>query len=181
MEMNESEDVEKPKEITGALERELATEKKRNEDLMTRLKYAQADLENYRKRTDKELREASDSVARGLLSRLLVVQDELELAAKHSEKGERGGDTVSEGIGMVMRNFQAAMESAGLQRIECVGKPFDPAVHEAVEKVQGKSKGRDMVVEEIRAGYTFRGSLLRPSMVKVELASETKGEEKEVE
>jgi len=58
----------------------------------------------------------------------------------------------------------------GVERIEAVGKPFDPSVHEAVAKAQGDSD-RDMVVEEIRPGFTFRGQLLRPTMVKVELAS----------
>jgi molecular chaperone GrpE len=154
----------------------LNKEKKRNEELMTRLKYMQADLENYRKRMDRELREAGDSVARGMLSRLLVVLDELDLAVAHAERGKGDGE-LREGIGMVRRNLKSALESAGLERIESVGRPFNPEVHEAVEKVQGNSPGEDMVVAEIRPGFTFRGQLLRPSMVKVELASKGAREE----
>jgi molecular chaperone GrpE len=164
-----------------ALKRELAEQKKRNDDLLNRLKYMQADLENSRKRMDKELKEAGESLAKSLLVRLLVVQDELDLAAKHAEKRERGGDTLKEGIAMVRRNLQTAMESVGLERIESVGKPFDPTVHEAVEKVQGGSRAQDTVIEEVRPGFTFRGQLLRPSMVKVELGSKAPEEEKEVE
>ena len=164
-----------------ALKEELAQEKKRNEELLTRLKYSQADLENYRKRMEKELKDAGESLARTLAGRLLVVQDELELAARHSEEGGANGDTIKEGIAMVRRNLATALESVGLQRIEALGKPFDPSLHEAVERVQGKSKGKDMVIEEIRPGFTFRGTLLRPSMVKVELAAQTASEEKEVE
>jgi len=156
----------------SVLKRELAKQKERNEELLTRLKYLQADFENLRKRTDKELREAGESQIRGLLSRLLVVQDELELALRHAEDDERTGDTLNEGIAMVGRNLRTALESVGLERIESVGKPFDPALHEAVEKVQGTSGDRDLVVEEVRPGFTFRGTLLRPSMVKVELANE---------
>jgi molecular chaperone GrpE len=167
-----------PESPTEQLEQALAAEKKRNEDLLTRLKYLQADLENQRKRMDRELKTAGESLARSLLTRLLVVQDELELAAKHSAKAEESKE-VNEGVAMIQRNLWSAMESAGVERIECVGRVFDPTVHEAVEKVQGTTAGEDIVVEEVRPGFMFRAQLLRPSMVKVELGmKETKEEAK---
>jgi len=162
-----------------ALRKELAEEKKKNEGLLTRLMYTQADFENYRKRMDKEMKDAGESLAKGLVARLLVVQEELDLAAKHT-KGDTGDAELEEGIGMVKKNLEAALQSVGVERIEAVGKPFDPSIHEAVEKVQGDSD-RDVVVEEIRPGFTFRGQLLRPSMVKVELASKPAGEVKPAE
>ena len=179
MSSKSTEKVEEPEEgLAKSLLGELAEEKKKSEELLTRLKYAQADLENYRKRVDRELREAGESQVKGLLIRLLVVQDELDLAAKHAE--EKGGADLGEGIGMVSRNLWSALEAAGVQKIESVGKPFDPALHEAVERVQGGSR-EDMVVEEVRPGFTFRGQLLRPSMVKVELASKTASQEADVD
>jgi molecular chaperone GrpE len=166
-----SEEVEEVPEVeVESLKQRLADEKKRNEELLTRLKYMQADLENYRKRMDKEMKEAGESLARTLLARLLVVQDELDLAAKHAEGGS---GELKEGIGMVRRNLEAALESVGVERIDAVGKPFDPALHEAVERIQGNSSDEDVVVDEIRPGFTFRGQLLRPSMVKVELAAKS--------
>lgn len=179
MEREGSQEGEPEKEAV-ALRQELAEQRERSEELLTRLKYTQADLENYRKRMDKEVKDASESLARSLLSRLLVVQDELDLAAKHAEDGESGG-ALKEGIAMVRNNLWSALESVGVERIDAVGRPFDPTLHEAVEKVQGDSPGKDMVVEEVRPGFTFRGQLLRPSMVKVELASSPAREEKEVE
>jgi molecular chaperone GrpE len=160
----------------GIRESSLQALKKKNEELVTRLKYAQADLENLRKRTDKELREAGDAPLRGLVTRLLVVLDELELAVRHSQEGKEGAE-LKEGVKMVERNLWSALESAGLERIDCAGKPFDPSIHEAVEKVQGSAPGQDVVVQELRAGYTFRGRLLRPSMVKVQLATVAPAEE----
>jgi molecular chaperone GrpE len=138
----------------------------------------QADLENYRKRMDKELKEAGESLARSLAAKLLVVQDELDLAARHAELGKESGE-LKEGIAMVRKNLESALESVGVERIDSVGRTFDPSVHEAVEKVQGESPGEDLVVDELRPGYTFRGQLLRPSMVKVELATKAaKGQAK---
>ena len=181
MESKSSEEADvSPEDEVEMLKQRLADEEKRNAELLTRLKYMQADLENYRKRVDKEMKEAGESIARALVARLLVVQDELDLAAKHAEGGN-GGGKLKEGIGMVRKNLESALDSVGVERIEAVGKPFDPALHEAVAKVQGRSSKGDMVVEEIRPGFTFRGQLLRPSMVKVELASKPPKEEKEVE
>src|SRR5712692_1283004 len=136
----------------------------------------QADLENSRKRMEREMKEAGESLARALAAKLLTVQDEMELAVKHAQKGKPGREII-EGLGMVKRNLEAALESVGVQRIESVGLPFDPSLHEAVEKVQGKAQGRDIVKEEVRPGYTFRGHLLRPSMVKVQLGSSAAKEE----
>jgi molecular chaperone GrpE len=169
MDSDEREKGQSTGEPVDGLKRELETEKHKNEELLTRLKYMQADLENYRKRMDKELAEARESSVRSLLTRLLVVQDEMDMAAKHSD-GEEEGE-VKEGVEMVRKKLWSALESAGVERIDCVGRPFDPALHEAVEKVQGNSHGEDVVVEEIRPGFMFKGRLLRPSMVKVELAS----------
>ena len=162
-----SEEMEESTEMRlKALKQELADEKKRNDELLTRLKYMQADLENIRKRMDKELKEAGESLAKSLVVRLLVVQDELELASKHAEGGSGGGE-LNEGIGMIRKNLEAALESVGVERIDAVGKPFDPTVHEAVERTQGTAK-EDHDVEEVRPGITFTEQLLRPSMVKVE-------------
>jgi len=159
---------EKPQEKDGDTEGLLQQERRRNEELVTKMKYLQADFENYRKRTEKEMQDIEELSVRGLVARLLNVLDELELAAENASKPEQGW-SVSEGIKMVYRNLNTVMKTVGLKRIETVGMPFDPKLHEAVEKVQGSSD-REMIVDEIRSGYTFRGQVLRPSMVKVELA-----------
>lgn len=154
-------------ESEEGLQRQLSEEKRRNEELLSRLKYLQADFENLRKRTDKEVREAGEASQRALASRLLVVLDELQLAVRHADSGK--GEEIREGIEMVERNLEGALDSVGVERLDCVGKPFDPRLHEAAEKVQGEKEGEDMVIEELRPGYVLKGQLLRPSMVKVQL------------
>ena len=146
----------------------LVQEKTRNEELVRQLKYLQADFENYRKRTDKETMEAGESSVRNLVLRLLSVVDELALAIENARKD--GSVELLEGIKMVHKNLVASLEAEGLERMKAVGEAFDPRLHEAVAKVQGSSKS-DVVIEEIRPGYTFRGRVIRPSMVKVELGA----------
>ena len=179
MKSKEGAGEESTQDAMEGLERDLEAERKKNDELLVRMKYMQADLENYRKRMDRELAEARESSSRSLLTRLLVVQDEMDMAAKHSEEGEENGE-VREGIEMVRKKLASLLESEGVERIECVGKPFDPSLHEAVEKVQGDSPGEDTVVGEVRAGFTFKGQLLRPSMVKVELAAKEAKQEAKV-
>jgi len=104
------------------------------------------------------------------------VLDELELAEANAEAGGENG-ALLDGIKMVYRGLLSQLEDEGLRRIESVGKLFDPSLHEAVERVGGgeegvNERGEAIVVEEIRAGYTFRDRVIRPSMVKVKLGSQ---------
>ncbi len=156
----------------GSLRALVAEEKRKNEEYLTRLKYLQADFENYRKRTDKELREVEDTSLRGFMVTLLGTLDGLELAVENAQKQDQGGELL-DGLKMVRKSFVSSLETAGLSRIDCVGRPFDPSLHEAVEKVQGLSAGKDIVRGEIRPGYVFRGRVVRPAMVKVQLALKT--------
>ena len=150
------------------LEKTLEEERKRNEEYLTSLRYLQADFENYRKRVDREIRELEEFSTLGLVRKLIPVLDDLDLAVATAGKAEDKG--ILEGVKMVQKNLNTALESEGLQRIKAVGEPFNPSTHEAVDKVQGKDSS-DKVIEEMRKGYTFKGKVLRPSAVKVELAA----------
>ena len=165
-----------PQADLDALKKELMEERVKSKELLDRLKYAQADLENYRKRAEKELAGARDSSVKGLVVRLLVVSDELALAVRHAEEEDSDG-ALAEGFRMIQRNLEGALEAVGVEKIEAMGKPFNPALHEAVEKVQGRGDGRQVVLEEMRAGYTMNGQVLRPSMVRVGPAPDEPKEE----
>jgi molecular chaperone GrpE len=160
---------------TAELSHLLEQEKRKSDDYLTRLKYLQADFENYRKRTERELREMEDFSTTKLVLKLLPVLDELELATAARQKAD--DSAMAEGVAMVLKNLTAALEAEGLRRIEAVAKPFDPKFHEAVDKVEADRVGDDIVVEEIRKGYTFRHRLLRPSLVKVELGKKHHGKD----
>ncbi len=157
------------KEDLARLEQTLEEERKRNEEYLTSLRYLQADFENYRKRVDREIRELEEFSTVGLVRKLIPVLDDLDLAVASASKAEDKG--LLEGVKMVQKNLSSALESEGLQRIKAVGEPFDPSAHEAVDKVQGTDKPEDTVIEEMRKGYTFKGKVLRPSAVKVEMAA----------
>jgi len=147
----------------------LAELQKKNQQLSTSLKYLQADFENYRKRAEKEMKEVEVFAASRLVTKLLSVLDELELAISNAQSSQ--DSTLLDGIKMVYKGLSSVLEKEGLQRIEAVGKPFDPDLHEAVETVAGDPGGEATVVEEIRKGFLFKNQVIRPSMVKVKLVS----------
>jgi molecular chaperone GrpE len=151
------------------LERNLEEERRRNEEYLTSLRYLQADFENYRKRIEREMGELEEFSTLGLIRKLIPVLDDLDLAVASATKSEDKG--LLEGVKMVQKNLSSALEAEGLKVINAIGVPFDPTSHEAVDKVQGKNNSEDMVVEELRKGYTFKGKVLRPSAVKVEMAA----------
>lgn len=158
----------------GRAQKLIEEEKTRGEDYLAQLKYLQADFENYRKRVEREIRDIEDFSTSSLIRRLLPVLDDMELAVSSAEKGDSG---MVEGIRMVQKNLSAALQSEGLKPIDAVGKPFDPEFHEAVERIDGTGKSdRDMVVAEIRRGYTLKDKVLRPSMVRVESAAKKRPE-----
>ncbi len=177
IEGEEPTESEQPEMVESSIEKLLDEEKKRSQEYLANLRYLQADFENYRKRNEREAGEVEESTARKLIIKLLSVVDELELAITHADASADSGAYL-DGIRMVYKNLMSILESEGLRAIEPIGKPFDPEIHEAVEKVEGNGEA-DIVVQEVRKGFTFRDKVIRPSMVKVEM-SNRKTEEKKV-
>ncbi len=167
----QGEEIQRMQEEVDRLLDLLQQERKKSDDYLSNLKFLQADFENYRKRTDREVRDIEEFSTAGLVKKLIPVLDDLELGVASAESTPQTKEFL-EGIGMVRRRLITALESEGVEEIDSIGMPFNPDLHEAVDKVQGKGS-EDTVVEEIRRGYIFKGKVLRPSLVKVELAMKT--------
>ncbi len=158
-------DGEDPETTLKELSAELETEKSKSEDYLRRLQYLQADFENYRKRVEKEMSDNRLFGNQRILSDLIVVNDELELALREAEAS--GEDpTIVEGVGMVHKRLQSILSKEGVERIQSLGSKFNPDLHDAALRVVS-DKEEGTIVEEIRQGYTLRGKVLRPSIVKV--------------
>ena len=149
-----------------SLREQLRQEQDKSKENLNRLLYAQADFENYRKRLDQEVESRIDAGKARLIQSLIAIVDELELALKAARNVEHES-AVAEGIEIVLRKFRDLLASEGLSRIESIGRKFDPTMHEAVERVPCDDKEEGTVVEEVREGYTLKGKLIRPSIVKI--------------
>jgi molecular chaperone GrpE len=152
-------------ELEADLARLTQIETERNEYLDT-LRRVQAEFENYRKRVIKEQTALVDRATSGLVEELLPVLDSFELALKNLDSAGSGDiESVRKGVELVYAELLGVLEKAGLSRIEAEGKPFDPNVHEAVMQEDGD--GEPVVTDVLRTGYTLKGRVLRPAMVKV--------------
>ena len=143
----------------------LEDEKERSADLLRRLQYLQADFENYRKRVEKEMGDAKRFSNERLLSDLLTVKDELDLAFAKARETKQS-PVLLEGVGMVQKRLQNILSKEGIERVPGEGSMFNPEYHEAALRVVSDEE-EGTVVEEVRAGYLLKGRVLRPSIVKV--------------
>jgi molecular chaperone GrpE len=148
-------------EVTEALEKE----KTKSEDYLRRLQYLQADFENYRKRVEKEMSDNRQYGNQRLLSDLIIVNDELELALREAEASKEN-PTITEGLNMIHKRLQSLLSKEGVEKIQSLGSKFNPDLHEAALRVESE-EDEGTIVEEIRQGYTLKGKVLRPSIVKV--------------
>ena len=145
------------KQDTEASENEL-------ESALTHMKRLQAEFDNYRKRTDKERMETAAWAQGNLVQGLLPALDDM---ARAIEAAEAEGSALAEGFGLVRDKLTQELERAGLERIDVTDADFDPNLHEALltEPVGEDQNGK--VLQELVAGYTFSGRVIRPARVKV--------------
>lgn len=176
MDKEPGEEQHKDNKKVEELRKALDLEKKRSEELLSRLKYAHADLENFKKRCGRQIEEAKKYGNESLIMELLGIVDELELAVQSARSSDSKGD-VTQGVEMTLKKLKKILENEGISPIECVGKPFDPSKHEAVARIEKEDAEECTVIEEIRKGYTMREKVIRPSTVKVVVKTSKSPEE----
>ncbi|MCG0314558.1 MAG: nucleotide exchange factor GrpE [Calditerricola sp.] len=159
-------DVAALKARVAELEGEVAALKAQVQEAHERFLRARADLENARRRFEKEKQDALTFGALRLVERLLPVLDNFERALA-AGKTTDNVDALVKGIEMIHRQLDQALRQEGLEPIEALGKPFDPNIHEAVMQAESSDHPPGTVIEELQKGYTFKGRLVRPTMVKV--------------
>jgi len=169
---SEKKDENRTLELVNALEEE----KKRSEGYLNRLKYMQADFENLQKRLGRQLEEVRKYGCEPLILELLGVVDELESAVRESRQ-TKSLEVLLKGVEMTLKKLLKVLEHEEVSPIDCIGQVFDPTKHEAVAKVESKEDGK--IIKEIRKGYTMKGKVIRPSIVKITAKSSSETEEVE--
>ena len=135
-------------------------------DLNQRFLRVAADFDNYKRRTVQEKEDLVKYSNAKIMSELLPVLDAFQLALKNPGESQEAQNVIK-GVEMLYRQIMQVLEQAGMSKIEAVGQPFDPKLHEAIMQVDDDSVPEDTVVEELRAGYVLNERVIRPSMVKV--------------
>lgn len=142
-----------------------ATEKPMTEleEMEDRYKRLFAEFENFKKRSAKEREGLYNMITGEVLLVMLPIMDNLEKAAS----SETTDTNYQEGVKMVVKQYETALEKFGLKAIETIGKRFDPELHEAVSHIDDPSKGEQEIVEEYRKGYMIGTKVIRHALVVV--------------
>ena len=138
----------------------------RAEEHLALAQRAQADYANLKRRTAEEREQMLGLANEILLAKVVGLADDFDRAIEHVPAEARATAWL-EGIAAIDRKLRALLESEGVTPIEAVGRPFDPAVHEALSHVPGTGRPEDEVVAELRRGYRIRDRVLRPALVAV--------------
>ncbi|MER0236674.1 nucleotide exchange factor GrpE [Fulvimarina sp. MAC8] len=169
------EDAEATEESDGVGERyeariiELETE---NADVKDRMLRLAADMENLRRRTEREVKDARSYAVTNFARDMLSVADNLRRAVdavpeEARASGENGLTALIEGVEMTERGLQASLEKHGVKKLDPEGQKFDPNFHQAMFEVPNPDVPNNTVVQVVQAGYAIGERVLRPAMVGV--------------
>lgn len=138
---------------------------KENSELQDKYLRSLAEMDNFRKRLIKEKEEYKKYLLSDFLLEILQVFDNLERALQ--AKSPKNEDVIISGVEYTVKQFADILKSLQVQEIDALKKPFDPSVHEALEKEENPDFTQETVVQVFQKGYLYQGRLLRPSLVKV--------------
>lgn len=136
-------------------------------ELTEALQRERADSINLRRRTEEQREQLADFYKAMVVRKLLPAIDDLERALKHTPKELAGQDYVK-GVLNVFKQFEKVFAELGVTRIKTVGEEFDPKYHEAVQ-MEDAGGDKEMVAEELQAGYRIGNEIIRHAMVKVRM------------
>jgi molecular chaperone GrpE len=154
---------------TGEAATEIENLKKEKAEIYDRLLRKQAELDNFRKRLQREKEEFLQHATADLIRALLPVLDGFDRALAHRDASSP--EQFAQGVEMIRRELLDTLQRAGVTPIETRGKTFDPHFHQAVETVESPDHDDQEIVEELQRGYRLRNRLLRPAIVKVAVAT----------
>lgn len=139
---------------------------------------ASAELENHKKRTQKEMAEFRKYANASLVKELLDVVDNLERAIESSNGSNEEGQ-LSEGLDLTLKELLKILKTFHACPIEALGKPFDPCYHQAVMQQETSDQPENIVLNELQKGYMIHDRLLRPAMVVVSTSPAGSGNDDE--
>jgi molecular chaperone GrpE len=141
-------------------------EKEFNE-LNERFLRVSSDFRNFKKRAEKEKHDIYSYANEKLICDLLPVMDNFERAVLSAESENSSSKKMLKGIEMVFKQLNDVLNLNGIEKIDAVGKPFDPNYHHAVMMEETEEFETETVVEVFQTGYSLNKKVIRPSMVKV--------------
>lgn len=127
---------------------------------------ARAELDNYRKRVEREREQRETEIRENVLIELLPVMDDFDLALRNIPEKLDNEEWVA-GVILIHKKLRSQLDKMGLEEINALGKPFDPNLHEAAMQSESAEHASGTVTSVLRKGYLLRNKVIRPSLVRV--------------
>jgi molecular chaperone GrpE len=127
---------------------------------------AQADFDNFRRRTRQEKEDFAKYASQKLIEQLIPVVDNFNRAMQATQSN-KDFESLAKGVDMIYRQLDQVLSNEGLQRMETIGQPFNPELHQAIMQVESEEHEEGTIVEELQSGYMLKDRVIRPAMVKV--------------
>jgi len=135
------------------------------DELLQTMVRRQADFENYRKRVERDRQEEARRGVGRLITDVVPVLDAFDQALKAHD--DPAYEEYRKGVTLIRKQLWDTLARHGVQRIEAAGKPFDPNVHQAIERIESADYPDGLVLDVFQDGYLFHGRVLRPAIVRV--------------
>ena len=148
-----------------SLEEEVAEARRAARENLDRALRAQAELENVRRRMERDLQNAHKFALERFVAELLPVRDSLELGLSASAEKGASAASITEGVELTLRMLEQAMEKFGVRVVDPAGEPFDPAFHQAMTMQENDAVDSGSVLTVVQKGYVLNERLVRPAMV----------------
>ena len=161
---NQDSQVEK-EEIIEELKKKIEELEKLKQEYLAGWQRERADFINYKKEEAERLEKFIDDMKIALFIKFLPILDNLDIIVKNIQKEDK--NPVFESFLNLEKQIKNFFQKEGFETIETIGNKFDPYLHEAIEMVEIEGEESGKVVDEIQKGYKFKGTVLRPSKVKV--------------
>ena len=176
---DEAETVEKQQNENEPVSTKQETPEEKLKTVQEKLLRTMAEMENQRRRFEKEKKEAFEFGGFNFAAESLLLLDNIERAIasfKNDEslKSNKDLNKIIDGIEIVKKDLVSIFKKNGIETIECINKKFDPNFHQAMLELEDNTKETGTVVQEIQKGYMMKGRLLRPSLVGVTKKREEK-------
>lgn len=168
---------ESKKEVKNKLQQEIEELKQQIADSEEKNLRIRAEYDNYRKRVAREMQSIRDNAKIDTITPILQVYDHFKMAIQASETSD-DMEVIKQGMQMIHKEFEKAMENLGISEINAIGEIFDPNKHEALAKEPSEEE-EDVIIKQWQTGYIMNGKLLRPATVVVSSGPQTEDEETE--
>ena len=159
--------VETPDDANDSIEDQLLKAQATIKEYWDQVMRMRAEVENNRKRAERDVENAHKYALKGFVENLLPVIDSMEMGQVAAVSDNATLDSIREGSELTMNMFAQVLERSGLQQINPLGEKFDPEKHQAISMVEIKDAESNSVIEVMQKGFLLNERLIRPAMVVV--------------